>query len=215
MAERRDTLHIALLMILGYASISPLPLWAESQSNPALSAPPAESHDQAEIRKEFLAKVAEASSIARKKEALIEAYTQEAYLRNKLQDHLEKLESQTTSLRSAAVSPSPGQRYQLQIFLTRTREFQYRLTQNHFLMDTLVAEYDVLSRMEELEGSYRSKGITKADFAVEDRNLREQLAHIHADRQMNYFREDLVVELVEIERQILSMSESLRSSSAR
>lgn len=215
MAEKRDRLRIAFGIVLAWTSISPIPLWAENQSSLVSSAPLAESDDQTVIRKEFLAKVAEVSSMARKKEALIEAYGEVARLRKKFQDYLDKLDSQITSLRSAAISPSPGQRYQLQILSSRTREFQYKLNQNHFLLDSLVAEYEVLSRMEELENSYKTKGITKADFTVEDRNLREELAHINADRQTIYFREDLIVALVEIERQILSMSESLRSSSAR
>lgn len=79
-------------------------------------------------------------------------------------------------------------------------------------MDSLVAEYDVLSRMEELENNYKAKGIAKADFTSEYRGLKEELAHIQKNRQMIYLREDLMNELVAIKNQMIRMTQSQRST---
>lgn len=215
MAEGRGTLLIAVWMLLGWISIWPTLLWAENQSNDASLAPPVVADNKDGIREEFLARLADMKSLAKRKEALVVAYGDRVRLRRKFQDHLDKLESQIASLRSEALSPSPSQRYQLQSLRSRTRQLQNNVTHNHHSMDSLVAEYEVLSRMEELENSYKAKGITKADFTSEDRGLREELAHLNAERQMNYLKEDVMDGLAEIERQIMNMTQSLGSTPIR
>lgn len=215
MAERRGRLRVAIWMLLGWASMLPNPLWAENQGNHGSPAPPVAADNKDGIREEFLARLADRRSLAKRKEALVAAYGDRVHLRKEFQDHLDKLDSQIASLQSDSLSRSPSQHYQLQLLHSRRRQLQNQLTHIYHAMGGLVAEYDVLSRMEELESSYKNKGITKADFTSEDRGLREELDHVAAERQMGYLREDVMDGLAEIERQIMNMTQSLRTTSIR
>ena len=138
-----------------------------------------------------------------------------ARLRKSFKDHQDKLEVQIASAEAKGPSATLGDRQNLLHLRATARQLQNHINYNRIHMDSLVAEYDVLSRMDELESNYKAKGISKADFTSEDRSLREELDHVNAERRMNYLGEDILEGFAHIESQLMNMTQSLRSISLR
>lgn len=111
MAETRGRLRVAIWMLLGWASMLPNLLWAENQGNHGSPTPPVAADNKDGIREEFLARLADRRSLAKRKEALVAAYGDRVHLRREFQDHLDKLDSQIASLQSDSLSRSPSQHY--------------------------------------------------------------------------------------------------------
>ncbi len=65
-----------------------------------------------------------------------------------------------------------------------------------------VEEYDVLSRLEEVERGYKAKAISKVDHITEEKRLREELFHLHLVRQVDQLELRLTDGLCRIERQL-------------
>ncbi len=214
MAKIPGRFCLAVCMLLGWASVSPIPLWAENQDRRLPSAPPIVSDNEDRIREGFMARLLEIRSIEKSKDAVMSRFGDLVRFGRNLQDRLGKLEGQIISLESKASAGglSQSELNHQQVLLNSKRTHQNHVTNNIIHMDSLVAEYDVLSRMEELENNYKAKGIAKADFTSEYRGLKEELAHIQKNRQMIYLREDLMNELVAIKNQMIRMTQSQRST---
>lgn len=205
MAERWDGLRIALWLVLVWASIFPHPIWAQNQESNSASVPFGEADLNGGIRDAFLAKLAEMRSITKRKDAAMAMYGELARVRRDFKNHLHKLDLQIESVESKGPSSTLSERQHLLHLRALARQIQHHINYNGIHMDSLLAEYDVLSRVAELESSYKKDEITKADFAMESRALRGELAQVNAERRVNSLGENIMEGFAHIESQMMSM----------
>lgn len=215
MANRWYGWRVTLWLVLGWASILPNPVWAENQDSSSVSVQFPEADYKAGIQEEFSAKLTEMRSIPKRKDALVAVYGELARLLTNFKDHIDKLDAQISTVESKGASATLSDRQHILLLRAMARQRQQHLNYTRIHMDSLLAEYEVLSRMAELERSYTAKEITKADFTTESRSLREELSQVTAERRMNSLGEEIMDGFAHIENQMMSMAQSLRSNSMR
>lgn len=208
MLQGPSRLHIVLLMLLAWGIIFPIPLWAKNQGSDSPSAPLKAPAPNEGNREEFLSRVTELRSLAKRKEALVSSYAGLAQLLKEVQSEAEGIETELSAMKSDKnpdiVKIARGRR-----LLIRSRIFSKLKDSGQFYMDLLVEEYDILSRLEELEAGYKAKAITKGDFASENRGLKEELFRLKTARQLHGLETGLIEGLGQLEEQLVGLSVSV------
>ena len=211
MLQGPSRLHIALLMLLAWWIIFPVSLWAENQAGGSPPAPLKTTAPNEGVREEFFGRLTDLRSLARRKEAVITQYAGLAQALKESQPVAEEIETKISAIRRSSKNrdATPSEISQVGFLDITGRAHSKSQYSAQFHMACLVEEYDILSRLEELQAGYKTKAITKGDLASENRGLKEELFHLKTAQQLDRLGLDLMEELGELEKRLLSLSMSV------
>lgn len=201
----KSTSHLAVLVLM--TSFVGLPELVSAQtrdSSPQLI--PGQERSEAEsVRNEFLSRLRDHRSVEFRKESVSKEYAKLAKGLNELQQKNEKMESEFEALRSQYESATVIPRdivHRISILDNQRDQLSRLIKSAGFQMNLLVEEYDVLSRLEDVERGYKAKAIPKVEYVSEERRLREELFQLRIVRQLDQLELRLTEGLSRIEMKI-------------
>jgi hypothetical protein len=136
---------------------------------------------------------------------VIKEYAKLAKGLNELQQKNDKMDGEFEALRSQYESATVIPRdivHRISILDNQRDQLSRLIMFAGFRMDLLVGEYDVLSRLEEVERGYKAKAIPKVEYVSEERRLREELFQLRIARQLDQLELRLTEGLSRIEKKI-------------
>ncbi len=195
---------IILVLITSFIGSSDLVRAQSRDSNPQ-PIPRLDTYEAESVRNEFLSRLKDYRSIAFRKDLIIKQYAKLTKTLTEFQQKNEKIEVELEALRSqyepAATIPKTVA-YRVSD-LDSQRDQLYRLIKSvGFQVDLLVEEYDVLSRLEEIEKGFKTKSIPKADHIIEERRAKEELSQLRIARQLDQLEWQLSQSLSRIEKKL-------------
>lgn len=195
---------IVLVLITSFVGLSDLASAQSHDSNPQ-PIPRLEEHETEKIKNEFLGRLKDHRSLAHRKQSVINQYVRYTNIHNEQQKEHEEVESELSALQKQYASAGTMPR-EVAHHVARLANKQFGLTSMVELLDLGMSlsleEYDVLSRLEEVEREFKAKTLSKADYRAEERQLRERLFQLRLAERLGFLEWQLSEALRRIERRL-------------
>lgn len=193
---------IVLVLLTSFVGMSDLARAQSRDSNSQLHLGQDNSVSQ-NVRNEFLSRLKDYRSMAHRKESAFKEYAQTAESLNELRQEQKKADDLFATLRSkyisATVIPKEAATQIFQLDVQRAG-LSNSINFASILADLSIEEYDLLSRLEDVESGYKGKAISKLDYEAEERRLTGELSQIRIAKELESLRYKLVDGLIRIER---------------
>lgn len=192
----KSTSHLTILVLI--TSLIGFPHLASGQPRDSSlqPVPVQERFDPQNVSSEFLSRLKDHRSVVLRKESVSKRYAQiEKFLKDS-QQRKEEVDRKLATINSTYDSAQDFPDHvvdQLSVLAPRSKILSIWVQSGTALLDLLVEEYDVLSRLEEVEKKYKAKAISKLDYVSEERRLAQELSQLGIARQL----EDLSLRLAD------------------
>lgn len=176
---------------------------AEADHLSPSAVPLREKADTEIFHKDFSGHLAEFRSLAQRKDAVEKEYVRLAQIMRDVQLEQAKVDAEIKGLQSRGINHENAN-HTLRVAVERDLLVLSR-TSAKAMLDFLVEEYDILSRLEELDVMRKANAITASEYLSENRSLREALFHQASSRQLERLNMNLNDRLLELRRGLIGI----------